>query len=472
MINTVTINDILAVKEQRQVRQDFFRQKYDLPIVSITVITPGNIKDTLRARQIFNYTANSVRERLRVVAEEHVYTVAGPEGLLAVHGDPAEIKNITMSIEEEYAFGRLLDLDVFDRGGILLSRKQGRNCLICSERAVVCMREKRHRNSEVQLAVEQLLNQFSAYQTRNISPAAEKLGALAVEAMLYEVAATPAPGLVDRLNSGAHQDMDFYSFMQSSAALSTTIARCAQAGLEHKRELSSLLPILRYIGKDGERAMLEATNGVNTQKGILFSLGIVVAAAGWLYQHDSPLTPNVILDTTAQIVKGIVANELTVNWKKPAELTAGERLYRSYGITGIRGEMERGLPAIRYNALPALTEALKAGLGANNSLIQALLVLFMYVDDTTVMNRHSPDKMKTWIRPRVQEILQAGGMYTVSGRSMVSELDQEFIAHNVSPGGAADMLAVTWFIYKVSMVEKRYEDEKSTNERRNCEGTS
>lgn len=453
-MDTVTINDILAVKEQRQARQNLFRQKYKLSIVSITVITPGNIKDTPRVRQIFNYALDSVRERLRVVAEEHVYTVAGPEGLLAVHGDPSEIKDITMSIEEEYTFGRLLDLDVFDREGLLLYRQQGRSCLICGERAVVCMRKKRHESLEVQLAAEKLLNQFSAYQTRKVSPAAEKLGALAVEAMLYEVASTPAPGLIDRVNSGAHHDMDFYSFMQSSAALSTTMTRCAQAGLKHQGELSSLLPVLRYIGQDGEKAMLEATNGINTQKGVLFSLGIVVAAVGWLYEHNSPLTPSVILDTTAQIVNGIVANELAVNLKKSTELTAGERLYRSYGITGIRGEMERGLPAIRYNALPALIDALKAGLGVNNSLIQALLVLFMHVDDTTVMNRHGPEKMQAWVRPRVENILRAGGMYTDTGRKMVAELDQEFIAHNVSPGGAADMLAVTWFIYRISMVKK------------------
>lgn len=451
-MKTVTINDILTAKEQRQARQNLFRQKYGLPIVSITVNTPGNCKDTYQVRQIFQYALDSVINRLSVVGEEHVYNVTGPEGLLAVHGDPSKIKKITMLIEEEHAFGRLLDLDVFTEEGLLLSRKQGRVCLICSERAVICMREKRHKSTELHAAIEKLFNGFYAYQTRKLSPVAEKLGALAVEAMLYEVAATPAPGLIDRINSGAHHDMDFYSFMRSSAALATTMARCAQAGLNHKGTLSSLLPVLRSIGQDGEKAMLEATNGINTQKGVLFALGVVVAAAGWLYQHNSPLTPDEIFDTTSQIVMGIVAGELAVNAKKPAELTAGERLYRSYGITGIRGEMEGGLPAIRNKALPVISDALKAGLGVNNSLIQALLVLCMHVDDTTVMNRHSPDKMQTWVRSRVENILRAGGMYTAIGQKMVAELDQEFTAHNISPGGAADMLAVTWFVYRISMI--------------------
>ena len=44
-----------------------------------------------------------------------------------------------------------------------------------------------------------------------------KIAAFAVEGMLYEVTATPKPGLVDRANNGAHYDMDYFTFMSSAA---------------------------------------------------------------------------------------------------------------------------------------------------------------------------------------------------------------------------------------------------------------
>ena len=47
----------------------------------------------------------------------------------------------------------------------------------------------------------------------------DRVGRLAVEAILVEVSVTPKPGLVDRNNSGAHKDMDFFTFMKSAASL-------------------------------------------------------------------------------------------------------------------------------------------------------------------------------------------------------------------------------------------------------------
>ena len=72
------------------------------------------------------------------------------------------------------------------------------------------------------------------------------IGALAVEAMLYEVSATPKPGLVDRSNSGAHHDMDFFTFMSSAAALRGYFDECAAIGAGHSQQaVSGLLPYLQ-----------------------------------------------------------------------------------------------------------------------------------------------------------------------------------------------------------------------------------
>jgi holo-ACP synthase/triphosphoribosyl-dephospho-CoA synthase len=79
-------------------------------------------------------------------------------------------------------------------------------------------------------------------------------------------------------------------------------------------------------------------------------------------------------------------------------------------------------------------------------------VLMSCVEDTTVMNRHSPEKMRVWVKQKVEEVLAAGGMYTGVGKQKAMKLDAEFIANNVSQGGAADMLAATWLIFRLEQV--------------------
>ena len=448
---SITLEQMLAAKEERQKRQRSLREQYGAPIASITVNIPGPGKDSSVIRRLCDHAVASVQSRLDVLAAERINAPTGPFGLLAVCTTAEHLKQVAVKLEEEHDFGRLLDIDVFSADGHQLSRQMSgayRPCLLCTQPAMVCMREQRHSPTEVHEAVCTLLARFAAYETRQISTIAETIGSLAVEAMLYEIACTPSPGLVDRMNSGAHNDMDFYTFMSSSAALSLTMARCCEAGLRHDGSLTELLPVLRFIGLDGEAAMLAATNGVNTQKGLLFSLGIAAAAAGCLCAGNKQVTAVSVTSAIKQMTAGIVERELRALSIDPnRQLTAGERLFRSYGTRGIRGEMEDGLPAVNDMALPALRAALARGLSINQAMLQTLFVLMTVVEDTTVINRHHPDKLVNWVRPLVEAFLTDGGVYSDEGYGRAAELDQWFIEHNVSPGGAADLLAVTWFLH-------------------------
>lgn len=454
MINKQTkLADLLAAKEDRYHRQNTFREKYRAPLVSITINMPGPVKDMPILRRLRDYALQEISKKLSILGEEKVNLFTGPEALASIDEDGWVIKRVAMEIEEKYPFARLLDIDVFTADGHLLSRQdhgQERGCFVCGGKTAVCMREQKHIQTELQQAVEKMLNQFRAYESRFVSPSAEKLGALAIEAMLYEVTCTPAPGLVDRMNSGAHCDMNFYSFMASSASLAMAMSRCAQAGIMHEGSLETLLSVLRVIGLEGEEAMLSVTQGVNTQKGLIFLLGIMAGAAGWLIGRKRPVTAETVLEGGAQMVTGIVERELIhAAAKNPEKRTAGETLYIKYGVTGIRGELAKGLPAVSKKALPALREASDKGLSVNDALVQTLLVLMTCVDDTTVMHRHHPDKMRVWVRQQVQAVLAAGGMETDEGKRQCEALDARFIRHNVSPGGVADLLAVTWFLYRL-----------------------
>ena len=106
------------------------------------------------------------------------------------------------------------------------------------------------------------------------------IATIAMEAMLYEVSATPKPGLVDRNNCGAHKDMNFFTFMSSAAALHSTFDAMVLAGIHAKHSpITNMWPELRKIGIKAENSMFLSTNNVNTHKGEIFSLGLLCGCA-------------------------------------------------------------------------------------------------------------------------------------------------------------------------------------------------
>ena len=457
-MKNVTLKEMLEARELRAKRQAELRADHALPLAAVTLNIPGAVKDGLLLRRLCDYALKRLAEAMPVRELRRYNAATGPEGYLLFDWPAEEVKAHAVALEEENSFGRLLDIDVWDEAGEPLSRGSyggKRSCFICGGNQVVCRRENKHSAEEMTEAVENRLASFAANEAEKIGPEAERIGAAALEALLYEVSATPAPGLVDRVNSGAHKDMDFYTFMASSAAISSAMGRCAQAGVNHSGPLAKLLPVLRLIGRSAEQAMFAATEGVNTQKGALFLLGVLCGAAGWLKQRREELVADELLQTLAGIVDGIVERELeALSAKASEELTAGEKLYLKYGVTGVRGEAANGLPAVSKQGLPALRRALAAGMTLNDALVQALLALMTCVDDTTVINRHQPEMMRGWVREQAAQALAAGGMGTAHGRELIARLDEEFIKRRVSPGGAADLLAVTWFVQRICTDEE------------------
>ncbi|ARE89341.1 triphosphoribosyl-dephospho-CoA synthase CitG [Clostridium formicaceticum] len=276
------------------------------------------------------------------------------------------------------------------------------------------------------------------------------LSELAIKSMLYEVSATPKPGLVDRNNAGAHKDMDFFTFMASSAALSDTFYQCAKAGAGFEgKALTELMNSIRPIGIQGEKRMFQATQGINTHKGLIFSLGIIVAVAAVQYGETQSLKMNVekICDKVKEMTKGISDRELG-NVSKASPSTYGEKLFQKYGVKGIRGEVESGFHTVRTHSLPILQELIKSGKSMNDTLVQVLLHLMTVTEDSNVLGRHDWEALE-YVKASAKELLNMGGMFTEEGRQRLVETDREFIRKNISPGGSADLLAVTMMLYSL-----------------------
>lgn len=270
----------------------------------------------------------------------------------------------------------------------------------------------------------------------------------AVTSLLYEVSATPKPGLVDRLNQGAHSDMNFFSFMASSTALSPYFYKCAEKGAEFSESRSNkpdlLFENLRPLGLAAENTMYQATGGANTHTGLIFSIGIICAAAAVCRLKDNgrEADPDGICRYVSLMTQGICTRELG-SLDKKKNLSHGETIYMKYGARGIREEVEYGFPTVRNYALPVF-ESLKAKgcCSFNDMLVQTLLHIMAVNEDTNVLARQDWDALE-YVRNFARKALDTGGILTPEGRKIVCDMDKDFIEKNISPGGAADLLAVT-----------------------------
>ena len=282
---------------------------------------------------------------------------------------------------------------------------------------------------------------------------AAEIGRQALTAVLLEAAAAPKPGLVDPLSRGAHSDMDFFTFLVSAAALAPFWEKFAILGQGYQgSHPSGLLPSLRAEGWRAEKVMFSATGGVNTHKGLVFSLGLLCGAAGILSARGRPLLPEECAETAALVASGIVSRDFSrLGEKSPEVLTAGEKLYLRWGISGIRGEAEKGFPSVIRVSLPRLREGLLSGLSFNDSMIDALLLLFTVVEDTNVMSRCGPEGV-AMVREEAQRVIAMGGMASAKGKEAVIAMDGLLSGRKISPGGSADLLAVTVFLHFIQAI--------------------
>ncbi len=276
----------------------------------------------------------------------------------------------------------------------------------------------------------------------------ERTSQYLTQAILLEVTTHPKPGLVTRLSNGSHKDMSIFTFMMSSAVLSKAFGNLQAIGQSHKGTLAELFSKIRSYGIIAEKELLHVTKGVNTQRGILFAGGIVSAVAG--YAMNLGLNKDAVIPLIKEMAAGLVASELQNN--SHADKTAGEKLYRKYGITGIRGEVEKGFPSVVNHGLPALCEALAKGASINDALVHTLLALMTVVEDSNVIWRTDYETLLE-VQRIARDILQKGSVFTEAGRMAIAETERYFLQRRISPGGSADLLSVTITLYLLAHKE-------------------
>ena len=267
---------------------------------------------------------------------------------------------------------------------------------------------------------------------------AERLADMAVDALIDEADLSPKPALVDRRGNGAHTDLHLGLMHASALSLWPAFKEMAQAASEFGEVGLPLREAIGRIGREGEQAMLATTNGVNTHRGAIWALGLLVTAAAL---EPESTAPGAIALRAARLA-------LLDDRYAPHLLSHGAQVAQRYGARGAREEAQLGFPAVIQRALPQLKHSRAAGHGEQNARLDALLAIMSSLADTCVLYRAGETGLQT-MQLGAQAVLEAGGSASLAGRRRLHELDHQLIALNASPGGAADLLAACLFLDRI-----------------------
>jgi triphosphoribosyl-dephospho-CoA synthase len=196
---------------------------------------------------------------------------------------------------------------------------------------------------------------------------------------------------------------------------------------------------LRVIGLQAEAAMLAATGGVNTHRGAIFGMGLLCAAAGAraarLVSAHTPLGTIVSQRWGRSILGGPVMLH-----------SHGSRARLRYGAGGARAEAAQGFPSVYEVGLPALRAArLKQPRDAEAARVEVCFALIAALEDTNLLHRGGWCGLR-FAQREARMFLDEGGVREAHWRKRARLVHRRFVARRLSPGGSADLLALTLFV--------------------------
>ena len=263
--------------------------------------------------------------------------------------------------------------------------------------------------------------------------APDDIAQVAATSLYLELDAYPKPGLVSPVDSGSHTDMDIGLMRASVRALQPWFGELARAGAQQAG-----MSVLREIGMAAERAMLAATGGVNAHRGAIFGMGLLAAAAGASGNTGESLGSRVARLWGADI-----------RGRAPSAASNGGRATRRYGVGGASAEAAAGFPTVYEVALPALRTGLRlAGGDRHAARIHALFALIAIMDDTNLLHRAGAPGL-AFAQAQAHAFLASGSVGAGDWRSQALAIHRAFVDRNLSPGGAADLLAMAIFVEAV-----------------------
>ena len=149
----VGLEQVLKARERRAARQAQALEQLAKPVVSVTVVMPGPVKDGALPRGLLAEALVAIDRAVAakgwpVLSREVFWHETGPEALCVIDVAAEHLKSEMIELEDGHPLGRLWDLDVIAPGPRILTRKglgfAARKCLVCERPAAECGRSRRH----------------------------------------------------------------------------------------------------------------------------------------------------------------------------------------------------------------------------------------------------------------------------------------------------------------------------------------
>jgi len=413
--------EILNAREERA--NIISNHKSFMPLVLVKANIPGLDKNLRVAYFLVNLFKKIIVDKYQCHRINYYESSDGPYFLIEVDYEQNNLKKELISLEEVQALGRLIDLDVYYKSYKSFSRQDFnhgfRKCLICNNDAIICVRNMEHSIEDLLHKIDEMVLEFLKAEIK----------VLVDEAITLEASLDPKFGLVTISSQGSHSDMDYQLLEKSKLAIIDDLVLMFEFG--YKYSLDEAYQRARELGKLTEEKMFAVTSKVNTYKGLIFVLGIVLISLGKCFKdYDFNLYDNV----------SYIGKNLLVELKDPKNLTFGKIAYKKYKITGIRGEVHSGLKSV-------IKVKRKLKNYSRESLLMTLINLIKIVDDTVLLKRAGSIKKYNYYRDLIGSIQKFD-------LDKINQITEECIKENLSFGGSADLLVVAILIQKV---EGRYE---------------
>ncbi|MDD3171851.1 MAG: triphosphoribosyl-dephospho-CoA synthase [Bacilli bacterium] len=416
------MNDILAARE-REIANLQEMMKEDNVYLTLKANVPGEVKRTDISAFLINLMRQRIYSTFSVKDERFYDDFDGFYYIFEIEEkNRLEVKLTAISLEEADAIGRYIDIDVFQNETKSLSRRdlniKSRKCFICDENPYICIRSKAHTLEEIKNKMyNDIIDFLEAEVTKIID-----------ESISLELALDPKFGLVTSKTSGSHKDMNYCLMMISKEIITPYLSLMLISGFCN--QIDNITEAIKKIGLTAEEKMLKTTDNINTYKGLIFSLGYVASAFGYLLKN------NLVFDKLYETVE-YLGKDLEKEFLNNLN-TFGAFAYKEYGFLGARGEIIKGLPVVR-EALKVLESYPDF---SDEALIMTLIKIISLADDTVLLKRAGSIEKYNYYKNRVANIKN----YSII---KIKEVTDECISQKISFGGSSDLLAVVIFIAKM-----------------------
>ena len=268
---------------------------------------------------------------------------------------------------------------------------------------------------------------------------ADHVAETAQAALLAELKTWPKPGLVSHVDSGSHTDMDVSTLKASARAITPFYHQLTVAGAAE-----SSMNRLREIGLEAERAMLAATGGVNTHRGAIFGLGLLCAAAGATWSETARAECHWRANMLGATVRQRWGQAIMSG---PIPLYShGTNALLKFGAGGARAQAAAGFPHAIEVGLPALRLGRRlAPKDPEAARVQGFFAILASLEDTNLLHRGGAVGLRC-AQEAAARFLGQGGIEQADWREQAVAVHRAFVVCRLSPGGSADLLAITLFL--------------------------